>query len=637
MAEAPSAGEETAGTALEPRQEAGSEPVTGAGPAGEPSPGAPVGEPSPGAPAAQPAAGPSPGEGVPELEPGARTPEPEPRPVEPAGPAISIGRAIADAFAGAGARFAFTVPGETFLPLIDGLLGAGVRVVATRHEGAASFMAEAAAQLTGRPQLVLGTRAVGAANAAIGIHTARQDSASLVAIFGQVHRNLRGKEAFQEADIASTIGGLAPWSAEAHDAGEAVRLVAEGLRRLGRGRPGPIVLALPEDVLDEPLKGSVPEIHGVASGPAADRMAVRQVLRWLAASERGVILAGGGVLRARASKRLMALSEALAVPVIASWRRPDVFPNDHPHYLGMTGYWAAPTVHQRLLDADVMLVLGCRLSEISSFGYTIPGPRTRWAHVDLEPRTGGAGLHAPSLAVPGDAARFLDACWSDLRGAALDAEMRTLREHGIEADRAAWLEASRVDTAPWDGPGVHPGRIVATMQRLLPPDALIATDAGNFGGWAARGYRFVRPGTFLGPTSGAMGYGLPAAIAASLVRPDRPAIAICGDGGFAMTMNELETAVRERAHPIAIVFDNGEYGTIRMHQVRDGRELAGTLLGSIDFAAVARACGALGFTVDTDEEFAPALEQALAARAPAVIHLRVDPRWVSVDEVPSGT
>ena len=564
------------------------------------------------------------------------------------GPAPTVGAAIAGAFAAAGTRFAFTVPGESFLGLMDGLVGAGVRVVATRHEGAAAFMAEAASQLTGRPQLVVATRAVGAANAAIGIHTARQDSTPMVALIGQVRRDVRGREAFQEVDLAGSIGNLASWSAEARDAHDALRIVGEGLRRLGRGRPGPILLSLPEDLLDEVAPDSVPESHAQVVGPGTEHTAVRKVLQLLAASERGVILAGGGVLRARSSKRLTALSEALAVPVIAAWRRPDVFPNDHPNYLGMTGYWSAPTVRQRLLDADAILVLGCRLSEVASYGYAIPGPGTPWAHVDLEPRGTGAGpfspggsasaahLAAPDVAVAADAARFLDACWSALRGAALDAEMRGIRERGIAADREAYLAASRVDEGAWDGPGVHPGRVIAALQRTLPPEALITTDAGNFGGWAARGYRFTRPGTFLGPTSGAMGYGLPAAIAASLVRPDRPSVALCGDGGFAMTMSELETAVRERAHPIAIVFDNGEYGTIRMHQAREGRPLTGTALGPIDFAAVARACGALGLTVETDDAFQPALEEALAARCPVVIHLRVDPRWVSVDEVPAS-
>ncbi len=263
-----------------------------------------------------------------------------------------------------------------------------------------------------------------------------------------------------------------------------------------------------------------------------------------------------------------------------SWRRPDVIPGDHPLYLGMAGYWAAPTVLPRLLEADVILALGARLNEITTFGYRLPATSTRLIHVDLEPRTAAAGLDAPALSVTADVARFLDACWSDLRGAALDNEMRSRRQEKNASDRQAFLEARRVEETPGQGTGVHPGRVVAALQSVLPPDALLTTDAGNFGGWVARGYRFTRPGTFLGTSSGAMGYGFPAAIAGALLRPDRPSVAVCGDGGFAMTMAELETAVRERARVIALVFDNGGYGTIRMHQARAGMPETGTSLRS---------------------------------------------------------
>ena len=331
----------------------------------------------------------------------------------------------------------------------------------------------------------------------------------------------------------------------------------------------------------------------------------------------------------------MTLADALAVPVIASWRRPDVVPNDHPGYLGMTGYWSPPVVRQRLEEADVVLVLGARMSEIATYGYRIPAPGTRWAQVDLEPRPARQGLPAPTLSITADVARFLDVAWSDLRGAVLDAENRATRAHAMVADRAAFLAASDVEGGEWSGPGVHPGRVVGTLQRLLPPNAVITTDAGNFGGWVARGYRFLRPGTFLGPTSGAMGYGLPAAIAASLVHTDRPVVAVCGDGGFAMTMAELETSVREGARPIVVVLDNRGYGTIRMHQDRDGRPRTATELGPIDFAAVAEAMrrsrlpGRRRTTA-----FEPALRDALAARRTAVIHCQLDPSWVSVDEHP---
>jgi acetolactate synthase-1/2/3 large subunit len=357
-------------------------------------------------------------------------------------------------------------------------------------------------------------------------------------------------------------------------------------------------------------------------------------MKWLAASERGVIIAGGGVLRARASRRLVALAEALAVPVMASWRRPDVFPNDHPLYLGMTGYASPSTVRDRFEDADVVMVVGARLSEVASFEYELPHRGQRWIHADLEPRSAQAGLGAPDLAIAGDALRFVDAALSLLRGVALDAEMRDRRTARAVADHEAWLVASRIDMGEWDGPGVHPGRAIATLREVLPENAIVTSDAGNIAGWVGRGFRFVRPGTFIGPSSGSMGFGLPAAIAASLHEPDRVCVAICGDGGFAMTMSDLETAVREGARPIVLVFDNRRYGTIAMHQARADRPTRTSELGPVDFAVIARATGAVGMTVETDAAFEPALREAIESRRPAVLHITLDPAWVSVDETP---
>ena len=543
----------------------------------------------------------------------------------------SVAEAIAAALAHAGARLAFTVPGESFLPLLDALPAVGIRVVTTRHEGGASFMAEAATQLSGRPQVVLATRTVGAANAAIGIHTARQDSAPLVALIGQVRRSNRGREAFQESDLATGIGSLAKWSAEVGSAERAMRQVSEGLRErvwppgahpafAAGGHPQVAIDPVPRRRRRPPPRPG-PRRRPAGAALAGGLGARRHPRRWRRAA------------CARPSAGWPRCRRRSPCPSSPRGGARTCCPTTIPHYLGMTGYWAAPTVRQRLLDADLVLVLGARLSEVARFGYRVPGARTRWAHVDLEPRHARAGLPAPTLSVAADASRFLDA-WSDLRGAALDAEVRDRRVARLAADRAAYLEASQVDAGDWDGPGVHPGRVVAAMQRLLPANAIITTDAGNFSGWVARGYRFRRPGTFLGPTSGAMGYGLPAAIAASMLHPDRPVIALAGDGGFAMTMAELETAVREGARPIAIVFDNGHYGTIRMHQERDGRAITASDLGPIDFAAVARSCGALGFTVIDDAGIEPALAEALASGRPAVIHLSVDRRWVSVDQRP---
>lgn len=540
----------------------------------------------------------------------------------------TVARVLARELTAAGVRLAFTVPGESFLPALGALEEAGVRVIATRHEGGAAFMAEAASQLLGVPQVCLGTRAVGAANLSIGIHTARQNSTPMVAIVGQVKRAHRGREAFQEVDQVASFGRLAKAAAEIDDPRRATDLIREGLRQAMSGRPGPVLISVPEDVwaLDAPADaevGSSPE-----APPAPVPSDVAAVVELLGSAVRPAIVAGGGLLRARATEALVELAEALAVPVVAAWRRPDVFPNDHSLYLGMTGYAAAPTVLPRLLEADALVVIGCRLSEVAAFEYRIPAEGCRWAHVDLEPRPAIAGLTSPEVAIPADAGAFLGAA---LSGVTVDPAGRDRRLAQAHADRRAYVEARIVDRDSWNGPGVHPGRVISTLQRLLPPDAILTTDAGNFSGWAARGYVWTHPGTFLGPTSGAMGYGLPAAIAASLVHPDRPVVALCGDGGFAMTMSELETGVREGARPITLVFDNGRYGTIAMHQAREGEPSVATDLGRIDFAAVAEASGALGLRVTTDDMLEPALRKALAADRPSVLHVALDRSWLSVD------
>jgi acetolactate synthase-1/2/3 large subunit len=548
----------------------------------------------------------------------------------PAGRSQTVAQLLATGLAATGVEWAFTVPGESFLGMLEALPTAGIRVVSTRHEGGAAFMAEAVGQLTGRPAVCLGTRAVGAANLAIGIHTARQNSTPMVVVVGQVTRAFRGREAFQEVDQVASFGRLAKWAAELSNPAKAVEQIGEGLSLMLSGRPGPVLFSIPEDVFGEWLPEATADVAPIPA-PAPDGAQVEAVVRLLSEAERPAILTGGGALRAGGGEKLVALAEALEVPIFAAWRRPDVFPNDHRLYLGMTGYGAASTVRPRLEETDALLVLGCRLNEVASFSYALPAPATRWAHVDLEPRgnqSAVTGLAAPDISLATDATAFLDAALGVAHRGAVASDRRGRNT----TDREAYLAASTLDAGEeWAGPGVHPGRVLNTLQRVLPADAILTTDAGNFGLWPARGYRFTRRGTFLGPTSGAMGYGLPSAIAASLCRTDRTVVAMCGDGGLAMNMAELETAVRQGAYPVCLVFDNRRFGTIAMHQQRAGQLITATELGPIDFAAVARACGAQGGRINRDAEFEPALRDALAAKVPAVLQLEVDPRWVSPD------
>jgi acetolactate synthase-1/2/3 large subunit len=562
-------------------------------------------------------------------------PEPELEPAAAEGPR-TVGRYIADVLRAAGVRYAFTVPGESFLGLLDAFEGAGIRVIATRHEGAAAFMAEAHGQLTGRPAVALGTRAVGGANLAIGIHTALQDSTPMFVAVGQVERALLGREAFQEIDQVATLGGLAKWAAEPHTATEIAETMAEAVRQALGGRPGPVLLSLPEDLLDEPIPDDARSDTARPPALRATDDEIRSVIEFLASAQRPVILAGGGVLRARTSTELLRFAELLQVPIIAAWRRADVISNDHPLYLGMAGFGAAPTVQGRLDAADALLVIGSRLNESTTFGYTMPRDGLTWAHVDLVPGA-ASGSTAPTISVATDAKAFLKAANERLLGkAVLDAALVAKRQANNREDRSAYEAASIVDATPWDGPGVHPGRTITTLRRLLPDDAILTTDAGNFASWAGRGFRFRRPGTFLGPTSGAMGYGLPAAIAASLVHRDRHVVALVGDGGLGMTMAELETAVRVGARVVVVVFDNERYGTIRMWQERRGTGVGvASDLGPVDFAAIARACGARGVRVERDADFEPALRAALVADRATVIQVALDRAWVSIDQTPA--
>ncbi len=628
----------------------------------------------------------------------------------------TAGRAIVAALERAGIRHAFTVPGESFLELLDALRDSSIRLVTTRHEAGAGFMAEAYAQLTGRPAVCLATRAVGTANLAIALHTAMQDSAPLVAISGQVPRAFRGREAFQEADLAATFGGLCKAAVELDDPADAAGEV-ERLALLARaGRPGPVLIAIPEDVLRAPVDAPWPAgrepwgtqpagrepaemqpaerdpaaargADGGGAGAAASRGAaasggaaasagpgagaaaagetieppvptsddVAEVLRVLASAERPVVVAGGGVLRSGATAELRAFAEEAGLAVIAAWRRPDVFPGDSPRYLGATGLSAARTVRPRLLEADVILALGTRLSEIASFEYAVPAPATRLIHVDVEPGFRG-DRPAPALAVRADARAFLRTALALLvraRSAAggpgagavrPDAPLAARRAADLARERAAYLAAVTLPDPGPRGAGdrAHPATVVAALRRHLPEDAILTTDAGNFAGWAARYLPVPAGGRFLGPTSGAMGYGLPAAIGAGIAARElegraRPLVALGGDGGLAMLMAELETAVRERLRLTVVVFDNAMYGTIRMHQERAyPTRVAATDLGAIDFAAVAEACGARAFRAADDREVDGAVAAALRLPEVALVHVLTDPRVISVDATLPG-
>jgi acetolactate synthase-1/2/3 large subunit len=455
----------------------------------------------------------------------------------------------------------------------------------------------------------------------------------MFAIVGQVERPFRGREAFQEIDQVTTLGGLAKWAAEPRNASEAAAAMAEATRQALDGRPGPVLLSFPEDLLDETMPADA-QVDNVR--PAVARATdgeVRAIVEFLASTRRPVILAGAGILRAAASAELTRFAELLQVPVIAAWRRPDIISNAHPLYLGMTLFGAASSVRRRLDAADALVVIGSRLNEPTTFGYEMPRAGLPWAHVDLVPGA-AAGSTRPAIAAAADAKAFLEAANEWFVGRVtptpgwLPLARRTTRWIGPRGRRRRWSMRGRGTVQEFTrAVRSQPSGGICTMR-------LLTTEAGNFSSWAARGFR--RPGTFLGPTSGAMGYGLPAAIAAALVHRDRPVVALVGDGGLAMTMAELETAARAGARVIVVVFDNQRYGTIRMWQERRGTGVGvATELGPVDFAAIARACGANGVRVERDIDFEPALRTAVAADRATLIHAALDQAWVSIDQLPA--
>lgn len=544
---------------------------------------------------------------------------------------MSGGRAVVEAMRRGGITRAFGVPGESFLAVLDGFYEVPITFVPTRHEGGAAFMASGYAKTSGEIGVCLGTRAVGASNLAIGIHTARQDSTPMLALAGQVNRDFLGREAFQELDLVAVFSQYCKWAVQIEDAARVPEQMARAIRVATTGRPGPVFVALPEDMLRDEADMRFVEARPAAPG-AGDTAALDEALRALLTAERPLILAGGGVLASPGGcEALRALAEAAEVPVQVAWRRHDVFPNDHRLFLGMAGLGAAPVIFERLGAADVVLAVGTRFQEFTTKGYSLPKPGTRVYHLDVEPAVLGAAMPV-TLGVVADAGAALLALAERLPSPVPGLAARRARN---DADRQAFVAATTRTPVAVPRGCVDPGAVVAAMQRLLPPEAIVATDAGNFYGWLSRYYRFRRPRTFVGPTSGAMGYSLPAAIGAKLARPDAPVVAWAGDGGFLMTMTELETAVRTGANVVAVVFDNGRYGTIRMHQERHypGR-VVGTDLTTPDLAKTAEAFGAAGFRVSSDTEVEDALSAALAAGKPAVLHVPVDPDWLSVGKPP---
>ncbi|MEI5686697.1 thiamine pyrophosphate-binding protein [Sphingomonas kyungheensis] len=509
----------------------------------------------------------------------------------------------------------FTVPGESFLAVLDALHDTPeIATVVCRQEGGAAFMACADGTLGHRPGIAFVTRGPGATNAAIGVHVARQDSQPLILFVGDVDRGTRDREAFQEVDMTAMFAPLAKWAARIDDAARIPEYVARAYAVAMSGRPGPVVLALPEDMLrDSAEVADRPRVERLSQG--CDEAGLEQLADLLATAERPLAIVGGGGWDNVAAQDFAAWADRTGIAVATAFRRQDAIPNACPAYAGNLGYGPNPALVARVKAADLLLVVGARLGEATTDGYTLitpdhPGQRLIHVHPDA---TELGMTYRTDLAICAGMAEFAEAL------AAIDGPPHP---GGAEA-HAEWLAWST--PAPRDGVAMDLGPCVAAMQAALPADTILCNGAGNYSGWWHRYWRYTAPGTQLAPTAGAMGYGVPAAVAAALRFPERQVVALAGDGCFLMNGQELATAVQHDAQMLVLVIDNGGYGTIRMHQEREypGRVQATTLTNP-DFAALARAYGCWAETVEQTEDFAPALARALDRRGVRLLHLRTD-------------
>ncbi len=534
------------------------------------------------------------------------------------------GKILADQLRLHGVRMIFGVPGESYLAVLDALYDHrdSMPFIVCRQEGGAAMMAEAYGKLTGSPGICMVTRAPGATNASSGVHVARQDSTPMILLIGQVGRGMMDREAFQEIDFRRMFGQMVKWVAQIEDAARIPEYVSRAFHTAVSGRPGPVVLALPEDMLREHAAVPDPEPHKrVEPHPSADQMAGFRAL--LASAKRPLAIVGGGGWDAEAAFHVRRFAEASGLPVAASFRRQDYFDNQSPCYVGDAGIGINPALAQRVKDADLLLVLGARLGEVPTQGYClldIPRPKQQLIHVHASAEELGRVYQADHAINAGP--RAFAAALADIEP--VDGSIwRGWREDARRAYEA-WQIAPRTPGA------LQMGEVISYLRRVLPPDAVITNGAGNYGIWLHRFYRFGQFGTQLAPTSGSMGYGVPAAIAAKLVHPNRTVVAFAGDGCFLMTGQEFATAMRYNAAVIFIVVNNAMYGTIRMHQERTypGR-VSGTGLTNPDFAAYARAFGGFGAIVTKTEEFAPAFEAATASGLPSLLELRIDPEAIT--------
>lgn len=534
------------------------------------------------------------------------------------------GEVLADALLAHGADTIFCIPGESFLAFLDAARERQdrLRVITCRQEGGAAYMAEAYGKLTGRPGLCFVTRAPGACNAAVGLHTGFQDATPMILLIGQTKRSLLGREAYQEVDFRRMFGPLAKHVEEVAEADRLPEAVNRAFAAALGGRPGPVVLVLPQDMLEDAT--ATPDCPPAPLAlPYPDPAAIAILRERLATARRPILVAGGSGWSERARTDFLAFAEDWELPVAAAFRRHDLVDCRSPSYAGALGTSLDPELGVRFREADVVVLAGSRVAEVDTQGYTlIASPRPSQFLVQAFPAAEELGrVTAADLPIVAAPPPFATAC----RALPVPSE-----RPWAEWTRRLHLRAA-ADARPTGGPGeVDLGEVIRQAAALLPEDAIVCYGAGNYTGWVQRHYPFRRFRTQLAPVNGSMGYAVPAAIAATAISPGRAVVAFAGDGCFLMTAQELATAQRHRLAPVIVVVNNGIYGTIRAHQERayPGREIA-TDLTNPDFVAFARSFGAWAERVERTEAFAPAFERALQAERLALLELRMSPEAIT--------
>lgn len=529
------------------------------------------------------------------------------------------GEILIDCLEAQGVDRVFCVPGESYLAVLDALHDARIDVVNARHEGGAAMMAEADGKMTGRPGVAFVTRGPGATNAASGVHVAKQDSTPMILFVGQIGRRMKGREAFQEVDYRQTFRDLAKWVEEIDHADRIPEVLSHAFHVAMSGRPGPVVLALPEDMLKDRAEAK-PGPRVTVAAPAPSAADVSRFGAMLAAAERPVLLLGGSRWDAAAVEAARRFAEKHDLPAAVTFRRQGLFDHDHPNYAGDLGIGPNPKLKARVAGSDLLILLGGRLSEMPSQGFsllTMPAPQVPLVHVHPGAEEIGR-IYAPALGINATPGAFLEAV----------AGLPTRAATGAAAE-------AHGDYLGWSGqPPATPGAAemgpVISHLRAVAPEAAVTNGAGNYATWVHRFWRFRDLHAQLAPTSGSMGYGLPAAVAAKARYPGREVICFAGDGCFQMTGQEFGTLAQYGLNVIVLVVDNAAYGTIRMHQERDypGR-ISATRLVNPDFAALARAYGGHGERVERTEDFPEAFARARASGKPAIVHILTDVEAIS--------